>query len=101
MNDKGDRKVKNELLYGFKAYKGYFVLGDYLVALGAYVNGYVSNMDPAAKYTDTSSTSTSVDDVFTYASATDVYKRQGLLTVVFRSSYTLFIIYRTTSCTTS
>ena len=32
--------------------------------------GYVSNMDPAAKYTDTSSTSTSVDDVFTYASAT-------------------------------
>lgn len=35
VNDKGDRKVKNELLYGFKAYKGYFVLGDYLVALGA------------------------------------------------------------------
>lgn len=40
------------------------------LTLGAYVNGYVSNMDPAAKYTDTSSTSTSVDDVFTYASAT-------------------------------
>lgn len=40
------------------------------LTLGAYVNGYVSNMDPAAKYTDDSSTSTSVDDVFTYASAT-------------------------------
>ena len=45
MNDKGDRKVKNELLYGFKAYKGYFVLGDYLVALGAGVTNNCPDME--------------------------------------------------------
>ena len=36
VNDKGDTsKVENEMLYGFKVYKGYFILGDYFVALGA------------------------------------------------------------------
>ena len=35
--------------------------------LGAQVSGYVSNMDPAAKYTDKG---TKVDDLFTYTSAT-------------------------------
>ena len=45
VNDKGDRKVKNELLYGFKAYKGYFVLGDYLVALGAGVTNNCPDME--------------------------------------------------------
>lgn len=40
------------------------------LTLGAYVNGYVANMDPAGKYTNESGVSTSVDDVFTYASAT-------------------------------
>ena len=37
------------------------------LTLGAQVSGYVSNMDPSAKYT---SSGTAVDDVFTYASAT-------------------------------
>ena len=35
--------------------------------MGMQVNGYVSDMDPAAKYT---SSGTTVDDIFTYASAT-------------------------------
>ena len=36
VNDKGDTgKVENEMLYGFKVHKGYFILGDYFVALGA------------------------------------------------------------------
>ena len=36
VNDKCDTgKVENEMLYGFKVYKGYFILGDYFVALGA------------------------------------------------------------------
>ncbi len=38
------------------------------LSLGAQVSGYVSNMDPAAKYDD--DTTTAVDDVFTYTSAT-------------------------------
>ena len=38
--------------------------------LGAQVSGYVSNMDPSAKYTESDKKDTSVDDVFTYASAT-------------------------------
>ncbi len=39
---KGGHPKKNALLYGFKAYKGYFILGDYLVALGA----GVTNLEP-------------------------------------------------------
>lgn len=35
VNDKGDYHIKNDILYGFKAYKGYFILGDYFIALGA------------------------------------------------------------------
>ncbi len=38
--------------------------------LGAQVSGYVSNMDPAAKYTANDKKDTAVDDVFTFASAT-------------------------------
>ena len=48
MNDKGDagkNGVKNELLYGFKAYKGYFILGDYFVALGAGVTNMTPNIE--------------------------------------------------------
>lgn len=44
VNDKGNPKgVKNEIIYGVKAYKSYFVYGDYMVALGA----GVSNLNPA------------------------------------------------------
>ena len=39
------------------------------LTLGAYVNGYVSNMDPAANY-DKDDATTAVSEVFTYASAT-------------------------------
>ncbi len=35
VNDKGNSEGLNEVLYGFKAYKSYFILGDYTVALGA------------------------------------------------------------------
>ena len=55
---------------GFEKYSGRLnVTADVRswLTLGAYINGYVSNMDPAAKYT---SSGTAVDDVFTYASAT-------------------------------
>lgn len=55
---------------GFEKYSGRLnVTADVRswLTLGAYINGYVSNMDPAAKYTDSG---TAVDDVFTYASAT-------------------------------
>lgn len=58
---------------GFEKYSGRLNLTADIkpwLTLGAYVNGYVSNMDPAAKYTSDSGVSTSVDDVFAYASAT-------------------------------
>lgn len=35
VNDLGDNQGKNAVLYGVKAYKSYFMLGDYMVALGA------------------------------------------------------------------
>lgn len=42
VNDKGTASDKNQVLYGFKAHKGYFILGDYFVALGA----GITNMRP-------------------------------------------------------
>lgn len=35
VNDRGNRNTKNAILYDFRAYKGYFMLGDYFIALGA------------------------------------------------------------------
>lgn len=35
VNDRGNNIGENSVLYGVKAYKSYFMLGDYLVALGA------------------------------------------------------------------
>ena len=35
VNDRGSGNERNEVLYGVKAYKSYFLLGDYMVALGA------------------------------------------------------------------
>ena len=35
VNDKGDNAGKNESIYGVKAYKSFFMLGDYFIALGA------------------------------------------------------------------
>lgn len=42
VNDKGSGIGKNSILYGVKAHKGYFIMGDYMVALGA----GVSNLTP-------------------------------------------------------
>lgn len=42
VNDKGDNHGQNEVLYGVKAYKSYFILGDYVVALGA----GITNLEP-------------------------------------------------------
>lgn len=42
VNDKGDSEGMNAVLYGVKAYKSYFMLGDYMVALGA----GITNLDP-------------------------------------------------------
>lgn len=42
VNDKGNNVRKNEVLYGVKAYKSYFMLGDYMIALGA----GITNLNP-------------------------------------------------------
>lgn len=42
VNDKGQSAGKNALLYGVKAYKSYFMMGDYMLALGA----GITNLDP-------------------------------------------------------
>ena len=58
---------------GYERYNGRFnVEADVKpwLKLGAQVNGYVSNMGPAAKYNKGDETGTVVDDIFTYASAT-------------------------------
>lgn len=58
---------------GYERYNGRFNIEADVkpwLKLGAQVNGYVANMDPAAKYNKEDETGTVVDDVFTYASAT-------------------------------
>ena len=55
---------------GFEKYNGRVNLNADVkpwLSLSAQVNGYLSNMDPAAKYT---TSGTGVDDVFTYTGAT-------------------------------
>ena len=47
VNDKGDIRVDNDVLYNFQAYKGYFIIGDYFVALGA----GITNHEPAQEGT--------------------------------------------------
>lgn len=42
VNDRGDNIGQNVVIYGVKAYKGYFMLGDYFVALGA----GITNLQP-------------------------------------------------------
>ena len=42
VNDRGNGRNLNDVLYGVKAYKSYFIMGDYMVALGA----GVTNMRP-------------------------------------------------------
>lgn len=40
INDPGNSIHKSDVLYGVKAYKSYFMLGDYFVALGAGITNY-------------------------------------------------------------
>lgn len=42
VNDRGDNQGKNPVLYGVKAYKSYFIIDDYMIALGA----GVTNLQP-------------------------------------------------------
>lgn len=42
VNDKGNGIGKNHMLYGVKAYKSYFIFGDYMLALGA----GITNLNP-------------------------------------------------------
>lgn len=43
VNDRGNSDNKNQILYGFRAYKSYFILGDYMVALGAGITNLNDN----------------------------------------------------------
>lgn len=42
VNDRGDNQGKNPILYGVKAYKSYFIIDDYMIALGT----GVTNLQP-------------------------------------------------------
>lgn len=58
---------------GYERYNGRFNIEADVkswLKLGTQVNGYVANMGPAAKYNDTKSSGTIIDNLFTYASAT-------------------------------
>ena len=58
VNDKGDYHIKNDILYGYKAYKGYFILDDYFIALGA---GISNNNDDRDEIIRTTIDQTSLD----------------------------------------
>lgn len=45
VNDRADNQGENAVLYGVKAYKSYFMLGDYMVALGAGITNKQPKME--------------------------------------------------------
>lgn len=51
VNDHGDNQGKNPVLYGVKAYKSYFMLGDYMVALGAGITNKQPEMEGSIRTT--------------------------------------------------
>lgn len=51
VNDKGTNAGKNPTLYGVKAYKSYFILGDYFVALGAGITNLNPEMEGSIRTT--------------------------------------------------
>lgn len=51
VNDKGSSIKKNPTLYGVKAFKASFMLGDYFVALGAGINNLNPEMDASIRTT--------------------------------------------------
>lgn len=76
VNDKGNAaKEENEMLYGFKVYKGYFIMGDYFVALGA---GF-TNMQPEIEgdLRTTIDQTAWVDDVYTIKKGNKTLVKKG------------------------
>lgn len=51
VNDKGNNVRKNEVLYGVRAYKSYFMLGDYMIALGAGITNLNPQMEGTVRTT--------------------------------------------------
>jgi hypothetical protein len=51
VNDKSDNIGKNPVLYGVKAYKSYFIIGDYLIALGAGITNLKPEMSGSIRTT--------------------------------------------------
>ncbi|MDE6349149.1 MAG: polysaccharide lyase [Bacteroides sp.] len=64
VNDKGDHATENPTLYGVKAYKSYFMLGDYLVALGAGITNKQPGLEGNIRTTIEQTEKTG--DVYTY-----------------------------------
>lgn len=69
-NKKGDGDKTNEILYGVKAYKSYFLIGDYFIALGA----GVTNLQPELP----GEIRTTIDQTVK-ANKLNVYSKEGLL----------------------
>lgn len=65
VNDRGNSTGKNSVIYGVKAFKSYFILGDYMVALGA----GITNLQPeqSGRIRTTIEQTAHVDSVYTYA----------------------------------
>lgn len=51
INDKGNNKGENECIYGVQAHKAYFMLGDYMVALGAGVTNLRPDLEGTIRTT--------------------------------------------------
>jgi len=51
VNDKGTNLNENECIYGVQAHKAYFMLGDYMIALGAGVNNLRSELEGTIRTT--------------------------------------------------
>ncbi|MCU7552866.1 polysaccharide lyase beta-sandwich domain-containing protein [Chitinophagaceae bacterium LB-8] len=51
VNDKGNNKGENECVFGVQAHKAYFMLGDYMIALGAGVSNLRPELDGTIRTT--------------------------------------------------
>lgn len=51
VNDKGNNGGKNQVLYGVRAYKSWFMFGDYMLALGAGIENLEPEQDGAIRTT--------------------------------------------------
>lgn len=64
VNDQGDNQGKNAVLYGVLAYKSYFMLGDYMVALGAGITNKQPEMEGNIRTTIEQTTKTGKVSVY-------------------------------------